>query len=85
MCIEIQFCFFRLTTTLTSLIGIVAGKFSDKLNQMLSKKDEDCKENINNLITNVFFEVINIYIITIFPPIISEPNLVFSVLMSVLL
>lgn len=48
---------FRLTTTLTSLIGIVAAKFSDKLNAKSSTSKN--KEEINSLITNVFFEVTN--------------------------
>nr|CAI5862325.1 unnamed protein product [Callosobruchus analis] len=47
----------QLTTTLTSLIGIVAGKFSDKLN--LKAFEKNSKENINDLITNVFFEAAN--------------------------
>nr|CAH7729219.1 unnamed protein product [Callosobruchus chinensis] len=47
----------QLTTTLTSLIGIVAGKFSEKLN--LKALEKSSKENINDLITNVFFEAAN--------------------------
>lgn len=46
---------FRLTTTLTSLIGIVAAKFSDKMNAKATGNSN--KENINSLITNIFFEV----------------------------
>ncbi|XP_018565203.1 protein FAM114A2 [Anoplophora glabripennis] len=47
----------QLTTTLTSLIGIVAAKFSDKMNTK-SPENSD-KENINSLITNIFFEAAN--------------------------
>lgn len=47
--------FFRLTTTLTSLIGIVAAKFSDKMN--VKGTGNSNKENVNSLITNIFFEV----------------------------
>lgn len=48
--------FYRLTTTLTALIGIVAGKFSDKLNELTATSQN--KEEINSLITNIFLEVI---------------------------
>jgi hypothetical protein len=44
-----------LTTTLTSLIGVVAAKFSDKLNAKSTNSKN--KEEVNGLITNVFFEV----------------------------
>ncbi|EFA01640.1 protein FAM114A2 [Tribolium castaneum] len=47
----------QLTTTLTSLIGVVAAKFSDKLNTKSSSSKN--KEEINSLITNVFFEAAN--------------------------
>ncbi|XP_044254629.1 protein FAM114A2 isoform X2 [Tribolium madens] len=47
----------QLTTTLTSLIGVVAAKFSDKLNAKNSSSKN--KEEINSLITNVFFEAAN--------------------------
>lgn len=45
------------------LINMVANKFSEKLDIIASKTES--KENVNSLITNVFFEVgifINIYI-----------------------
>lgn len=46
----------QLTTTLTSLIGTIAGKFSEKLNNFAEfSKDPD---SVNSLITNIFFEVI---------------------------
>lgn len=49
-------CFiYRLTTTLTCLIGLVASKFSDKLNEKASQLQN--KDHINTLITNVFYEV----------------------------
>ncbi|CAG9826628.1 unnamed protein product [Diabrotica balteata] len=47
----------QLTMTLTSLIGLVAGKFSEKLNMKSSQSGN--KESINSLITNVFFEAGN--------------------------
>ncbi|KAI4462877.1 hypothetical protein MML48_4g00001880 [Holotrichia oblita] len=45
----------QLTTTLTTLIGIVAARFSEKLNLIIAESTE--KEEINSLITNVFLEV----------------------------
>ncbi|XP_063927885.1 protein FAM114A2 [Zophobas morio] len=47
----------QLTTSLTSLIGIVAAKFSEKLNAKSSNSKN--KEAINGLITTVFFEAAN--------------------------
>lgn len=47
--------FCRLTTTLTALIGVVAAKFSDKLNSLTATSQN--KEEINSLITNIFLEV----------------------------
>ncbi|XP_056630644.1 protein FAM114A2 [Diorhabda sublineata] len=47
----------QLTMTLTSLIGLAAGKFSEKLNAKSSQTGN--KESINSLITNVFFEAGN--------------------------
>ncbi|RZC34226.1 protein FAM114A2, partial [Asbolus verrucosus] len=47
----------QLTTTLTSLMGVVAAKFSDKLN--IKSSNSKNKDEINGLITNVFFEAAN--------------------------
>ncbi|KRT80996.1 hypothetical protein AMK59_5144 [Oryctes borbonicus] len=47
----------QLTTTLTTLIGIAAARFSEKLNMIVAEGSE--KEEINSLITNVFFEAAN--------------------------
>lgn len=46
------------TTTLTCLIGIVAAKFSDKLNTKI-EQDLGNKIEINGLITNIFLEASN--------------------------
>ncbi|KAK9738317.1 Protein of unknown function (DUF719) [Popillia japonica] len=47
----------QLTTTLIMLIGIVAARFSEKLNLIIAESVE--KEEINSLITNVFLEAAN--------------------------
>ncbi|GJQ65404.1 hypothetical protein Trydic_g7514 [Trypoxylus dichotomus] len=47
----------QLTTTLTTLIGVAAARFSEKLNSIVAEGCE--KEEINGLITNVFFEAAN--------------------------
>ncbi|CAH0560750.1 unnamed protein product [Brassicogethes aeneus] len=47
----------QLTASLIALIGIVAAKFSDKLNSKAPMVNN--KESVNELITNVFFEASN--------------------------
>ncbi|KAJ8922724.1 hypothetical protein NQ315_007759 [Exocentrus adspersus] len=47
----------QLTTTLTSLIGIAASKFSDKMN--CKAVGDSNKESVNSLITNIFYEAAN--------------------------
>ncbi|KAG5868849.1 hypothetical protein JTB14_031089 [Gonioctena quinquepunctata] len=47
----------QITMAATSLIGMVAGKFSEKLNTKVSEHGD--KEKINELITNVFYEAAN--------------------------
>ncbi|XP_023013964.2 LOW QUALITY PROTEIN: protein FAM114A2 [Leptinotarsa decemlineata] len=47
----------QITVALTSVIGVVAGKFSDKLNEKAAGHENVA--NINELITNVFFEAAN--------------------------
>lgn len=46
---------FRLTTILTSLMSLASSRFTEKLTQIKSNKED--KENINDLITNIFYEV----------------------------
>lgn len=45
----------QLTTTLTSMIGMAAGKFSEKLNSLAEFSNNP--DSVNSLITNIFLEV----------------------------